>query len=116
MSIPSSSDDVATTALSRPDLSASSIIARRSLDTEPWCAIARSGGAPRETSEGTINCAGGRAGGAGSDPGSVSSAYISLRRAVSRSASLRELTNTIVERCAVTRSTTCRSTCGQIEP
>ncbi len=116
MSIPSSSDEVATTARSRPDLSASSIIARRSLDTEPWCAIARSVGAPRVTSDGTMICAGGRAGGSGSEPGATSSAWISLRRAVSRSARRRELTNTIVERCAVTRSTTCRSTCGQMEP
>ena len=60
--------------------------------------------------------AGGRAGGSGSEPGAVSSAWISLSRAVSRSARRRELTNTIVERCAVTRSTTCRSTCGQIDP
>ncbi len=35
MSMPSSSDDVATTARSRPDLSASSMSARRSLDTDP---------------------------------------------------------------------------------
>ena len=116
MSMPSSSDEVATTARSRPDLRASSIIARRSLDTDPWCAIARSAGAPRVTSDGTMTCAGGRDGGSGSAPGSVSSAWISLSRAVSRSARRRELTNTIVERCAVTRSTTCRSTCGQIDP
>ena len=116
ISMPSSSDDVATTARRLPDLSASSIIARRSLDTDPWCAIASSGGAPRVTSDGTMICAGGRAGGCGSEPGAVSSAWISLSRAVSRSARRRELTNTIVERCAVTRSTTCRSTCGQMDP
>ena len=38
MSMPSSRLDVATTAGSRPDLSASSICARSSLDTEPWWA------------------------------------------------------------------------------
>ena len=74
MSMPSSSEEVATTARSRPDLSASSMIARRSLDTDPWWAMASSGGAPRETSDGTMSCAGGRAGGSGSEPGSVSSA------------------------------------------
>ena len=68
--------------------------------------MASSAGAPRETSDGTMICAGGRAGAGGSEPGSVSSAWISLSRAVSRSARRRELTNTIVERCAVTRSTT----------
>ncbi|SLH03441.1 Uncharacterised protein [Mycobacteroides abscessus subsp. abscessus] len=35
---------------------------------------------------------------------------------MSRSASLRELANTIEERCASTRSTMASSTCGQIEP
>ena len=42
------------------------------------------------------------------------SAWISLSRAVSRSASRRELANTMVDRCAVTRSTTRSSTCGQM--
>ena len=40
MSMPSSRLDVATTAGSRPDLSASSTIARCSRETEPWCAAA----------------------------------------------------------------------------
>ena len=43
------------------------------------------------------------------------SVAISLSRAVSRSASRRELAKTIVERCCSIRSTTCSSTCGQIE-
>ena len=41
---------------------------------------------------------------------------ISLSRAVSRSASRRELAKTIVERCCSIRSATRSSTCGQIEP
>ena len=40
---------------------------------------------------------------------------ISLSRALSRSASRRELANTIVERCASIRSTMRSSTCGQID-
>jgi hypothetical protein len=40
MSMPSSRLDVATTAGSRPDLSASSICDRCSRETEPWCARA----------------------------------------------------------------------------
>ena len=40
MSMPSSRLEVATTAGSRPDFSASSTIARCSRDTEPWCAAA----------------------------------------------------------------------------
>ena len=46
MSMPSSRLDVATTAGSRPALSASSIWARSCRDTEPWWARATSGGAP----------------------------------------------------------------------
>ena len=40
MSMPSSRLEVATTAGSRPDFSASSTIARCSRDTDPWCAAA----------------------------------------------------------------------------
>ena len=43
------------------------------------------------------------------------SCQTSLSRAVSRSASRRELANTSVERCAAIRSTTRSSTCGQID-
>ena len=46
MSMPSSRLEVATTAGSRPALSASSISARSCRDTEPWCARATSAGAP----------------------------------------------------------------------
>ena len=46
MSMPSSSEDVATTQRSRPDFRSSSIRARWSLDTEPWCARASTGSAP----------------------------------------------------------------------
>ena len=41
---------------------------------------------------------------------------ISLSLAVSRSARRRELAKTMVELCCSMRSTTCSSTCGQIEP
>ena len=51
MSMPSSSDDVATRPLSRPDLSSSSMMSRRSRDSEPWWAFTSStstgGGAHR---------------------------------------------------------------------
>ena len=50
-----------------------------------------------------------------SRPRSGSSAASSLSRAVSRSASRRELANTIVERCCRTRSSSRRSTAGQID-
>ncbi|CAH0252558.1 hypothetical protein SRABI26_03184 [Arthrobacter sp. Bi26] len=46
MSMPSSSEDVATTQRRRPDFRSSSIKARWSLDTEPWCARASTGSAP----------------------------------------------------------------------
>ena len=42
MSMPSSSDDVATRPFSRPDFSSSSIISRRSRDSEPWWAFTSS--------------------------------------------------------------------------
>ena len=46
MSMPSSSEEVATTAGSRPAFSSSSTSARCSRDTEPWCARATTTGAP----------------------------------------------------------------------
>jgi hypothetical protein len=46
MSMPSSSEEVATTAGSRPDFSSSSTSARCSRETEPWCARATTTGAP----------------------------------------------------------------------
>ncbi|BAS14513.1 hypothetical protein AHiyo8_28160 [Arthrobacter sp. Hiyo8] len=58
MSMPSSRDDVATTHRSRPDLRSSSMSARWSLDTEPWCARARTGSAPLVLPAWAIMCAG----------------------------------------------------------
>ena len=62
MSMPNSKLDVATTARSRPDLRSSSISARCSLDTEPWCALARTLGAPATAPAWAIISAGRRAG------------------------------------------------------
>ena len=101
MSMPSSSELVATTQRKRPDLRSSSMVARWSFDTEPWCARASSLLAsfrPMPISD------------------SFLSSYISFSRAVRRSASRREFANTIVERCSRMRSTICSSTCGQIDP
>ena len=49
MSIPSSREDVATRPLSRPAFRSSSMISRRSFDSDPWCAFTSStstGGTP----------------------------------------------------------------------
>ncbi len=107
---------MATTALRRPVFSSSSMIARCSLDTEPWWARAMTSGAPREAPLCAISCAGGftSPGGGSASPVSRSQAT-SLSRCVRRSASRRELENTIVERCASIRSAMRSSTCGQIE-
>ena len=74
MSMPSSSDDVATSAGSCPDFSSSSTSSRCSRAIEPWCE---------------------RATGASAS---------SFSRLATRSAERRLLTNTIVERCACTSS------------
>ena len=66
--MPSSRLEVATTAGSRPDFSSSSTIARCSRETEPWCALATITGAPSAVPDCAISSAGGRAGGAPSDP------------------------------------------------
>ena len=58
MSIPSSRLEVATTAGSRPAFRSSSTRARCSLETEPWCARARSGGAPRTDPDCPMSSAG----------------------------------------------------------
>lgn len=147
MSMPSSSELVATTQRSRPDFRSSSMIARWSLDTEPWWARASTGTLgseppPSVCPDPPTSCAGGRFGwatGACADarPGdcataaaptpaatgsatsvvaSARSSWISLSRAVRRSASRRELAKTIVDRCCSMRSTTDSSTCGQIDP
>jgi hypothetical protein len=103
---------VATTQRSVPDFSSSSTWARCSFDTEPWCAFASTGGR-----------AGGRSGlrhhggGHGRSAGRAEPLGVDLvEPPVSRSARRRELANTIVERCASTRSTIASSTCGQTEP
>ncbi len=87
--------------------------ARCSLLTEPWCARASTVGAPPAVPDWAISCAG--AAPVSSASPVCRSCQISLSRAVSRSASRRELANTIVERCAAMRSTTRSSTCGQID-
>ena len=74
MSIPSSSDEVATRHGICPAFSSSSTTSRCSRASDPWCARA------------------------------ISSSASSFRRSASRSASRRLLTNTIVERCCRTRS------------
>ena len=131
MSMPSSRLEVATTAGSRPDFSASSIWARSSLETDPWCARTISGTTPlaappapssppgwhgrRAVGEPVRPCTGVRR----SDRLRVArrrrSQASSLSRAHSRSARRRELANTIVERWASIRSSSRSSTCGQID-
>ena len=84
MSIPSSSVEVATSALSSPALSASSIRCRSSRAIEPWWARA------------------------------ISSPARSLSAVASRSASRRAFTNRIVERCARTSSSSRGCIAGQM--
>ena len=116
MSMPSSREEVATTQGSRPDFRSSSICARCSLLTDPWCARAITGlplpSRPVEAPDWAITCAGGANSSAGSPR---RSACNSLRCAVNRSASRRELAKTMVERWAVITSRILFSTCGQIE-
>ncbi len=85
MSMPSSSDEVATRQGRSPDFRASSISTRASRLTEPWWARA------------------------------IGSSASSLSRSARRSASRRLLTNTRVERCARTSSSSSGYTAGQIE-
>ena len=85
MSMPSSSELVATMAGSSPRLSSSSICARMSFATEPWCALA------------------------------ISSSATSLSACASRSARRRELQKIIVERWARMSSTSRGWIDGQIE-
>ncbi len=59
MSMPNSRLEVATTAGSRPAFRSSSTSARCSLDTDPWCARASSGGAPRAAPDWAMISAGG---------------------------------------------------------
>ena len=93
MSIPSSSDDVATRQGSSPAFSSSSIVVRSSRDSDPWWARA-------------IGSLGGR-GGSSARPGRASPTALaaslsSLSRSASRSAARRLLTKTIVDRCSRT--------------
>ena len=114
MSMPSSRLLVATTQGRRPRLRSSSMIDRCSLETEPWWALAMTTSAPALAPDWAMIWAGCLPVSGRSPPARL--VAISLRRAVSRSARRRELAKTMVERCCSTRSTTCSSTCGQIEP
>ena len=109
MSMPSSSELVATTAGSWPDFSASSMCLRSSRETLPWWARATTGAAPVAIADcamhlGRQPSAADPRGGAAASTVSARAAAISLSRAQSRSASRRELAKTIVDRCAVIRS------------
>ena len=85
MSMPSSSEDVATIALRRPSFRASSTSSRCSRASDPWCARTRSSSAS------------------------------SLRLAARRSASRRALVNTIVDRCSRISSSSRGWIDGQME-
>ena len=91
MSMPSSSELVATRPLSSPRLSSSSICSRRSRDSEPWWALTTSwpgsGGRPSASA-------------ARFSPSAASS----LSRVASRSARRRALTKMRVDRCCCTSS------------
>jgi hypothetical protein len=97
-----------------PALRSSSMSARCSLLTRAVVGAGEHGGAPRRLpaapSPRPAAAAARASAGRRSAPRDIS-----LSRAVSRSASRRELANTIVERCASIRSTMRSSTCGQIE-
>ena len=143
MSMPSSRLEVATTAGSRPALSASSISDRSARETDPWCARAMTTVPSRPPpSLGPARWPSARSRPPPPGPGHVPgpacpvraepaaarrrppsppaalqarSVASSLSRPQSRSASRRELANTIVDRCAWIRSSTRSSTCGQID-
>ena len=126
MSMPSSRLEVATTAGSRPALSASSISARSCRDTDPWCARATSGGRARRRARlrhdlgrrspfARAQASASPAASAASPAASARSAASSFSRPHSRSASRRELANTIVDLCCSIRSSTRSSTCGQMD-
>ena len=119
MSMPSSSELVATTAGSSPALSSDSVRVRSARLIEPWCARARMVAACRVSMPTAVpDCAGTAAARSVAGSGTSSperSAQTSFIRAVRRSAPRRELVNTSVDRCSATRSTTRSSTCGQID-
>lgn len=107
MSMPSSSDEVATTHGSSPAFSSRSTCRRFSFDTDPWCAFAMMAGAPVDIS--AVEPRSERMGAAGASASTPRAmpmrlAYRSFRRAVSFSHSPREFTNTMVVRCASTSS------------
>ncbi len=121
MSIPSSSELVATTHRNRPDFNSSSIWARCSLLTDPWWARANTGASSGIAGVLAVVRA------AGPPPGFwwlwVSSAsnpswraYNSLSAAVTRSASRREFAKTMVARFARISFAMARSMAGQIDP
>ncbi|CAM3902131.1 hypothetical protein ISCU110981_19520 [Isoptericola cucumis] len=131
MSMPSSSDDVATTAGRRPALSSDSVRVRSTRLIDPWWARASTGtsapgapsgdvpasctaGMPTDTPDWACTCAACWVPGSGSSI-PERSAHSSFTRAVRRSAPRRELVNTSVERCSATRSTTRSSTCGHTD-
>ncbi len=87
--------------------------ARCSLETEPWWALAMTASMPLLDPDWAMISAG-LLWGSGRSPVARSVA-ISLSLAVSRSASRRLLAKTIVLLCCSIRSTTCSSTCGQID-
>ncbi|OCI31543.1 hypothetical protein OERS_16700 [Oerskovia enterophila] len=114
MSMPSSSEDVATTAGRRPSLSSVSVRVRSARLMEPWWARAITGSVPALAPDWARTCAGWSVPTSGtSSP--CRSAQTSFMRAVSRSAPRRELVKTSVERCSATRSTTRSSTCGHTD-
>ena len=100
MSMPSSMELVATTAGNRPAFRSSSMDRRRSFETDPWWAraITVSSRASADWSDSSARCA-----------------AASLSRAVRRSASRRELTNTMVDRCVVMMSRTRSATAGHTD-
>ena len=119
MSMPSSSDDVATTAGSSPALSSDSVRVRSARLIDPWCARARIVAAWRVSTPADVPDSPGACAGCAAPTSGTSSplraAHTSLMRLVSRSAPRRALVKTSVERCAATRSTTRSSTCGHTE-
>ena len=121
MSMPSSSEDVATTQGSRPPLSSSSTSVRCSRDIDPWWAFATVGADPPPTPDCPTASAGKEppcappSAASRSCAPSASSAARSLSLEVSRSARRREFANTIVDRCSRTSSSSRRSTAGQID-
>ena len=115
MSMPNSSEEVATTHFSSPDFSICSVSARSSLLTDPWCARAITAGAFPATSAEDIICAGSRRRCGDNDSGSCSAAHNSFNLLVRRSAVRRALTNSSVECAAMICAYTSCSMNGQID-